>query len=51
MMKLFANLIGRGELKLTEAANRDAAAIAAIYAPGTKYKVFWTMMLASTDTK
>jgi uncharacterized protein YkwD len=25
--------------------------IAATYAPGTKYKVFWTMILASTDTK
>jgi uncharacterized protein YkwD len=25
--------------------------IAAIYAPGTKYKVFWTMILASTDKK
>ena len=25
--------------------------IAAIYAPGTKYKVFWTMILASTDSK
>ncbi len=23
--------------------------IAAVYAPGTKYKVFWTMILASTD--
>ncbi|MDB5619995.1 CAP domain-containing protein [Tardiphaga sp.] len=25
--------------------------IAATYAPGTKYKVFWTMILASTDAK
>jgi uncharacterized protein YkwD len=25
--------------------------IAAIYAPNTKYKVFWTMILASTDGK
>jgi hypothetical protein len=25
--------------------------IAAGYAPGTKYKVFWTMILASTDPR
>jgi hypothetical protein len=25
--------------------------IAAGYAPGTKYKVFWTMILASTDAR
>ena len=28
----------------------DRIGIAASYAPGTKYKVFWTMILASTDT-
>ena len=27
----------------------DKLGIAAVYAPGTKYKVFWTMMLASTE--
>ena len=27
----------------------DKIGIAAVYAPGTKYKVFWTMMLAATD--
>jgi ribosomal-protein-alanine N-acetyltransferase len=32
MMKLLANLIGRGELKLSEADSRDAAAIAALHA-------------------
>ena len=25
--------------------------IAAAYAPGTKYKVFWTMILASTEPR
>jgi uncharacterized protein YkwD len=28
----------------------DKLGIAATYAPGTKYKVFWTLILASTDT-
>jgi uncharacterized protein YkwD len=28
----------------------DKLGIAASYAPGTKYKVFWTLILASTDT-
>ena len=35
-----ANMLKSGVTKL---------GIAAIYAPGTKYKVFWTMILASTD--
>jgi len=37
-----ANMLKSGVTKL---------GIAATYAPGTKYKVFWTMILASTDTK
>jgi len=32
MMKLLTNLLGRGELKLSEAGSRDAAAIAALHA-------------------
>lgn len=35
-----ANMLKAGVTKL---------GIAAVYAPGTKYKVFWTMMLASTE--
>jgi uncharacterized protein YkwD len=37
-----ANMLKSGVTKL---------GIAAIYAPNTKYKVFWTMILASTDSK
>ncbi|HEY8332824.1 MAG TPA: CAP domain-containing protein [Tardiphaga sp.] len=37
-----ANMLKSGVTKL---------GIAATYAPNTKYKVFWTMILASTDTK
>jgi uncharacterized protein YkwD len=37
-----ANMLKSGVTKL---------GIAATYAPGTKYKVFWTMILASTDAK
>lgn len=35
-----ANMLKSGVTKL---------GIAAVYAPGTKYKVFWTLILASTD--
>ena len=37
-----ANMLKSGVTKL---------GIAASYAPGTKYKVFWTMILASTDPR
>jgi uncharacterized protein YkwD len=37
-----ANMLKSGVTKL---------GIAATYAPNTKYKVFWTMILASTDSK
>src|SRR3954467_14891921 len=37
-----ANMLKSGVTKL---------GIAAGYAPGTKYKVFWTMILASTDSR
>lgn len=37
-----ANMLKAGVTKL---------GIAATYAPNTKYKVFWTMILASTDSK
>ena len=37
-----ANMLKGGVTKL---------GIAASYAPGTKYKVFWTMILASTDPR
>ena len=37
-----ANMLSRDVTKL---------GIAASYAPNTKYKVFWTLILASTDTK
>ena len=37
-----ANMLKNGVTKL---------GIAAIYAPNTKYKVFWTLILASSDTK
>jgi uncharacterized protein YkwD len=37
-----ANMLKSGVTKL---------GIAASYAPGTKYKVFWTMILASTDSR
>ncbi|MEH2475217.1 uncharacterized protein YkwD [Nitrobacteraceae bacterium AZCC 2161] len=37
-----ANMLKSGVTKL---------GIAATYAPNTKYKVFWTMILASTETK
>jgi uncharacterized protein YkwD len=37
-----ANMLKSGVTKL---------GIAATYAPNTKYRVFWTMILASTDTK
>jgi uncharacterized protein YkwD len=33
------------------ASNVTKLGIAASYAPNTKYKVFWTLILASTDTK
>ena len=37
-----ANMLKGGVTKL---------GIAASYAPGTKYKVFWTMILASTEPR
>ena len=37
-----ANMLSRDVTKL---------GIAASYAPNTKYKVFWTLILASTDAK